>query len=65
MTAPLNQRLQDVLEKHRPYGLDCKCGQPINSDAMWSSHAADHLTDLLIDMAGCGELLASIARMYR
>lgn len=32
--------LAEVAEKHRPYGLDCKCGRPINSDADWSRHIA-------------------------
>lgn len=31
------------LAKHRPYGLDCKCGRPINSDADWSRHTAEVL----------------------
>ena len=34
------QRIAAELEKHRAYGLDCKCGRPINSDADWSTHAA-------------------------
>lgn len=29
-----------VAEKHRPYGLDCKCGRPINSDQDWAKHLA-------------------------
>lgn len=32
--------MAEVAEKHRPYGLDCKCGRPINSDADWSRHIA-------------------------
>lgn len=28
---------------HRPYGLDCKCGHPINSDADWARHLIDAL----------------------
>lgn len=27
-----------LLAKHRPYGLDCACGRPINSDADWARH---------------------------
>jgi hypothetical protein len=27
-----------VLHAHRPYGLDCKCGRPINSDNDWARH---------------------------
>lgn len=30
--------LKTALEAHRPYGLDCKCGRPINSDADWAGH---------------------------
>lgn len=32
--------LAEVLEEHRPYGLDCKCRRPINSDRDWAMHAA-------------------------
>lgn len=28
---------------HRPYGLDCKCGRPINSDADWARHLVEVL----------------------
>lgn len=28
---------------HRPYGLDCKCGRPINSDMDWARHFIDAL----------------------
>lgn len=30
--------ITEVLGAHRPYGLDCKCGEPINSDAYWVAH---------------------------
>lgn len=33
----------DVVAAHRPYGLDCKCGRPINSDADWARHLIDAL----------------------
>lgn len=33
--------LAEVLADHRPYGLDCKCGRPINSDADWAQHVAE------------------------
>ena len=39
--------LAEVLEAHRPYGLDCKCGEPINSDAGWAAHVRDVLRGLL------------------
>lgn len=26
------------MAEHRPYGLDCKCGRPINSDNDWARH---------------------------
>lgn len=39
--------LAEVLEAHRPYGLDCKCGEPINSDAGWAAHVRDVLRELL------------------
>jgi hypothetical protein len=46
MTDPREQ-LAEVLEQHRPYGLDCKCGVAINSDAWWARHAADVVVEAL------------------
>ena len=31
--------LPEVLAQHRPYGLDCSCYRPINSNDDWSRHA--------------------------
>lgn len=28
----------EFVTRHRPYGLDCKCGEPINSDDGWARH---------------------------
>lgn len=39
--------MAEVAEKHRPYGLDCKCGRPINSDADWSRHVAAEIDKAL------------------
>ncbi|SKD94263.1 Uncharacterised protein [Mycobacteroides abscessus subsp. massiliense] len=39
--------LARAAEKHRPYGLDCKCGRPINSDADWSRHLAAEIADFV------------------
>lgn len=36
-----------VLEEHRPYGLDCKCGVAINSDAWWANHVAAAVIEAL------------------
>lgn len=33
----------EALSLHRPYGLDCKCGRPINSDRDWARHVAEVL----------------------
>lgn len=33
----------DAVAAHRPYGLDCKCGRAINSDADWAQHLIDAL----------------------
>jgi hypothetical protein len=33
----------DIAAAHRPYGLDCKCGSPINSDEDWAQHLIDAL----------------------
>jgi hypothetical protein len=35
--------LTEVLEAHRPYGMDCKCGEAINSDAWWAAHVAKRI----------------------
>ncbi|OMC07090.1 hypothetical protein [Mycolicibacterium fortuitum] len=34
----MTNRTETVIAEHRPYGLDCKCGRPINSDADWAWH---------------------------
>lgn len=31
-------RLPEILVAHRPYGLDCACGEPINSNRQWAAH---------------------------
>lgn len=30
--------LAQAMAYHRPYGLDCRCGIPINSDQGWAQH---------------------------
>lgn len=35
------ETLTEVLAAHRPYGLDCKCGAPINSDGWWVAHVLE------------------------
>lgn len=35
---PDDYRIIDVITAHRPYGLDCKCGEPTNSDLGWANH---------------------------
>lgn len=42
--------LASILEAHRPYGLDCKCGRPINSDKDWAWHMSDVLRGLKDDV---------------
>lgn len=32
------QKIIDAIEAHRPYGLNCKCHTPINSDHGWALH---------------------------
>lgn len=34
----MSDRITDTIAAHRPYGLDCKCGEPINSDTGWANH---------------------------
>lgn len=39
--------MEELIAQHRPYGLDCKCGRPINSDADWARHLIE-----VLDSAG-------------
>lgn len=39
----MSDRIETIIAAHRPYGLDCKCGRPINSDNDWASHMRDVL----------------------
>lgn len=39
--------MEELIAAHRPYGLDCKCGRPINSDADWARHLIE-----VLDSAG-------------
>jgi len=71
----------DALDPSRIGQQRCLCGKWIGGDDLdrivsiddamayiretWSAHVADAVTDLLIDMAGQGELLKAIDRMYR
>lgn len=41
----------DILAKHRPYGLDCKCGRPINSDEDWARHMDEVLKATTVSLA--------------
>ncbi|WP_066904439.1 hypothetical protein [Mycolicibacterium houstonense] len=34
----MTDHIETIIAEHRPYGLDCKCGRPINSDADWAWH---------------------------
>jgi hypothetical protein len=43
----LQERIAAILEAHRPYGLDCKCGIAINSDGWWAAHVAPLLVEAL------------------
>lgn len=33
-----DQDIIALIAAHRPYGLDCRCGEPINSDNWWAAH---------------------------
>ena len=64
-------RIAAVIDAHKQddiYGdrtEDCCCGNDRDGTETWSDHLALVLTDLLIDMAGQGELLKAIDRMRR
>lgn len=40
----MTEQLAACLAEHRPYGLDCKCGRPINSDQDWAAHLSEAIT---------------------
>lgn len=46
--------------------LRCECGQgEFSSKLEYSRHVAERITDLLIDLAGTGQLLSSIDQIGR
>lgn len=64
------ETLTEVLAAHRPYGLDCKCGAPINSDGWWVTHVLEavaaaglavvELPDQMADRDGVAVMLQSL-----
>jgi len=42
-TLTLYDAFIDLVAAHRPYGIDCRCGRPINSDRDWARHLAQML----------------------
>ena len=67
--ADLYQQLAQIIDEH-PYffghDTNCMCGAP--GILVWSDyrdHLAQLIGDLLIDLAGTGQLLASIDRIAR
>jgi transcriptional regulator with XRE-family HTH domain len=51
--------IAEVLAGHRPYGLDCKCGRPINSDDDW----AQHLTEVILTTRNLTALFGEVRRV--
>lgn len=47
------------------YPADCQCGWQGSEDEGWSEHVSRLVGDLLIDLAGTGQLLAAIDRIAR
>jgi hypothetical protein len=61
--ADLYQQLAKVVDEHQYISGNCPCGAP--GIWFWSDyreHLAQVIGDLLIDLAGTGQLLASIDR---
>ena len=70
MPDNLRTRIAAALRPHCDLGQQCACGWKWATAArfdveQYDLHMADVVTDLLIDMAGHGELLKAIDRMYR
>lgn len=72
--SDLYQLITDVVAKHDCYdyggGLECRCGESFTSDdenteRIWARHVGRLVGDLLIDLAGTGQLLASIDQIAR
>lgn len=72
--SDLYQLITDIVAKHDCYdyagALQCRCGEDFvgddnNAEVFWAQHVAQVVGDLLIDLAGTGQLLASIDRIAR
>lgn len=70
--SDLYRLVTDIVAKHDCYdyagGLDCRCGESFfgddnNAEEFWAAHVGQVVGDLLIDLAGTGQLLASIDRI--
>jgi hypothetical protein len=67
----LYQLIADTIDQHHQadeYGLDtedCRCGNDRDGTNTWAEHAGRVIGDMLIDLAGTGQLLASIDRIAR
>lgn len=65
----LYQHIAAVLREHDSWlgGEACSCGWDIGELGLesWQDHAAQEVGDILIDLAGTGQLLATIDRVAR
>lgn len=67
----LRQLLAAAIDEHHQsdeWGYpveECRCRNDRDGTETWAQHVAFVLSDLLIDLAGTGQLLASIDRLYR
>lgn len=70
MNDDLRTQISDALDRHWPDRVSggardgCLC-EDFDAHLPWPDHAARVVTDLLIDLAGRGELLKAMDRMYR
>lgn len=65
----LYQHVAAALREHDSWAgkSECSCGWSIGELGLetWEDHAAQEVGDILIDLAGTGQLLASIDRVAR
>jgi hypothetical protein len=67
------RQIFELLNKHHStcghccydYPADCECGWEGSEDKDWAQHVGGLVGDLIIDLSGRGELLASIDRVAR
>jgi hypothetical protein len=70
MSDDIRRHLAIVIDQHHQadeygYPVECQCGYDGDGSETWAEHLALVLSDVIVDLAGTGELLASIATLNR